>query len=563
MKSKFLVLFAALASAPAWAAPTNKQLTVGTTQEFETLNPTIAQMAASTYIFQMAQRPLTSINADWKWQCYLCVSYPTLENGGAKVVEDGGKKKILVSWEMKPEAKWGDGKPVTGEDFKLAWEIGKDPGVSVGSKETYDLIEKVEVDAKNPKKFTTLIREARYDYNQIAIQVMPSSIEGPIFAKTKGQTGAYEKQTAYTTDPGNPGLYNGPYLLKEIKLGSHAILERNPQWGGAKPAIERVIVKYIPNTQTLEANLQSGTIDLVNEIGMTLDQSLAFEKRIAREPALKQRFKVMYADSLIYEHIDLNLDNPILADVNVRKALVHAIDRDKLTQALFENKQKKAISFIHPKDVHYTEDVVKYDYSPEKAKELLTKAGYKPGAGGVLEKDGKKLSLVIQTTAGNKSRELVEVFIQEQLKKIGVEVTIQNEPARVFFGETMTHRKFPAMAMYAWTSAPDIPHRTELHSAEIPTEKNGWSGQNYPGWKNAQVDEKIAAFFNEFDINKRKALMAAIEKAYTDEVPVIPLYVRTEIVVVPTNLKGYRISGHQYYTTLEIENWSLEATGAH
>lgn len=553
----------ALTAAMAATSASGAQLTVGTSQEFESLNPLIAQMSASTWTYLAVQRPVTSINPDWKWQCYLCVTLPTLENGLAKVIDEGGVKKMLVTWELKPEATWGDGKPVIAEDFKLSWEVGKDPSVQVGSRDTYERIETVEIDKANPKKFTVKLREARYDFNQLPVHLLPSSVEGPIYLKSKGQPEAYEKNTAYTTDPGNPGLYNGPFAVKEIKLGSHIVLEKNAKFGGQAAAIDKVIVKYIPNTQTLEANLMSGTIDLVNEIGMTLDQALAFEKRIEKDAALKAKFKVIYNDGLIYEHVDFNLDNPILADVNVRKALIHAIDRDRLTQALFEGKQKKALSNIHPRDVYFTEDLVKYDYSVEKSKALLETAGWKLGASGIYEKDGKKLALSIMTTAQNKTRELVEVFIQSELKKIGVELAIQNEPARVFFGETMKRRKFPGLAMYAWTSAPDAPPRTTLWSNEIPTEKNGWAGQNYPGWKNAKADEILVNIYKEFDLAQRQKLMVELQKLYTDEAPVIPLYMRSEIVIVPTALKNFRMSGHQYYSTLEIETWKLDSAPAH
>lgn len=562
-----VALVAMAAKAPAAsAAPTNKQLTIGITQEFENLNPIISSMMASKYIYYIAGRQLVAIDSDWKWYCVLCTTMPTVENGLAKVVDEKGAKKMLVNWEIKANANWGDGKPVTGHDVKLSWEIGASKNVTVGEKDLYERIESVDVDAKNPKKFTIKLKEPRYDYNQIGtFYLVPAHLEGAIFAKTKDQVGAYEKLTKYTTEPTNPGLYNGPYVVKEIKLGSHVTLEPNASFYGNKPAIQRIVVKLIPNTQTLEANLLSGTIDMVSELGMSFDQQLAFEKRVKADANLKAKYLPVFEDGMVYEHIDLNLDNPLLADLKVRKALVHAIDRDKLSQALFEGRQKKAISMIHPKDVYYTTDVAQYDFNVEKAQKLLADAGFKKGSSGFLEKDGKKLTLSIMTTAQNKTRELVEVFIQEQLKKIGIEVTINNEPARVFFGETTSKRRFPGMAMYAWVSSPDNPPRSTLHSENIPTEKNGWSGQNYPGWKSARADELFVQIQGEFDVAKRKAMMVEIQKLYTEEVPVIPLYMRADLSVVPTNLKGYKITGHQFSSTLAVENWNLDgaATQGH
>lgn len=554
----------ALAATVGRAEPTNKQLTIGITQDFENLNPIISSMMASKYIYYIAGRQLVASDADWKLVCVLCTTLPTVENGMAKVIDDKGVKKMLVNWELKANANWGDGKPVTSEDVKLSWQIGKSPNVSVGEKDLYERIEDIIIDPKNPKKFTVKLKEPRYDYNQIGtFYVVPAHLEGPVFAKTKDQVGAYEKLTKYTTDATNPGLYNGPYVVKEIKLGSHVTLEPNAQFYGKKPAIQRIVLKLIPNTQTLEANLLSGTIDMISELGMSFDQQLAFEKRVKADPALKAKYLPLYEDGMVYEHIDLNLDNPILADVKVRKALMHAIDRDKLSLALFEGRQKKAVSMIAPKDVYFTTDVTHYDYNIDAAKKLLEEAGYKKGSSGYLEKDGKKLTLSIMSTAQNKTRELVEVFIQEQLKKVGIELTINNEPARVFFGETTAKRKFPAMAMFAWISSPDNPPRSNLYSKEVPSEKNGWSGQNYPNFKNARVDELLDAMQKEFDVEKRKTMMTELQKIYTDLVPVMPLYMRADIAVVPTNLKGFKITGHQFSSTLSVENWSLETAASH
>jgi peptide/nickel transport system substrate-binding protein len=296
---------------------------------------------------------------------------------------------------------------------------------------------------------------------------------------------------------------------------------------------------------------------MLSELGMSFDQAIAFEKRQNSDPALKSKYVSHFVDGMVYEHIDVNLRNPILQDVKVRKALLYGADRDKLVQALFEGRQRKAISNVHPKDIYYTEDVVQYPYDAAKAGQLLDEAGWKMGPGGIRQKDGKKLSLSLMTTAQNKVRELVEVFLQQEWKKIGIEVVINNEPARVFFGETVRKGAYPALAMFAWTSSPDNPPRSTLYSAEIPTEKNGYSGQNSGGWSNAKVDKLLEDIFKEFDPAKRKTMMNEIQKAYTDEVPVLPLYVRAEVAVTPANLKGYRITGHQFYSTLSVDQWDL------
>ena len=119
---------------------------------------------------------------------------------------------------------------------------------------------------------------------------------------------------------------------------------------------------------------------------------------------------------------------------------------------------------------------------------------------------GEPLSLELMSTAGNRTRELVEQVLQSQWQRLGIDVRIRNEPARVFFGETVAKRKFGAMAMFAWISSPENVPRSTLHSEEIPTEANGWAGQNSTGYKNPEMDELIDAIEIELDREKRRAM---------------------------------------------------------
>ena len=120
----------------------NARVVIGITQEFENMNPLIMQMGASAYIYFFVGRPLVSINADWEYECWMCVEIPTLENGLAEIVLDEGVKKLTAQWEIRSGAAWGDGTPVTAVDFELAWKIARSPNVSVGSKDLFDRIER-------------------------------------------------------------------------------------------------------------------------------------------------------------------------------------------------------------------------------------------------------------------------------------------------------------------------------------------------------------------------------------------------------------------------------------
>ncbi|HYN37915.1 MAG TPA: peptide ABC transporter substrate-binding protein, partial [Rhodospirillales bacterium] len=157
----------------------------------------------------------------------------------------------------------------------------------------------------------------------------------------------------------------------------------------------------------------------------------------------------------------------------------------------------------------------------------------------------------------DRTREAVQQVLQTQWKAAGIDVRIRNQPARVFFGETVSRRRFPAMAMFAWFSAPESVPRTTLHSSEIPTEANGWSGQNYTGFRNPEMDATIEAIETELDESKRRVLWARLQAIYASELPALPLWFRANPFVLPRWLQGVRPTGHQFPTTLWVEEWRV------
>ncbi len=540
-----LVLAPLLAAGPSRAA--RDELVIAMTQFPDTLNPIINVMLAKSYVLAMTQRPFTVYDHDWKLACMLCTELPTIENGLAEreTLADG-REGLAVTLEIQPAATWGDGTPVTTADVLFGWEVGRHPLTGVANRDFYERI--AAIDVHDDKRFTVHIDKRYYDYPERAsIPLLPAHLERDAFAEPR----EYRHRTLYDADATNPGLYYGPYRITEVVSGSHVVLEPNPTWWGKPPHFKRIVVRVIENTAALEANLLSGSIDYVSgELGFSIDQALSFERRHG------DRFDVRYKPGLIYEHIDLNLDNPILADRRVRRALLYALDREKLVAKLFGGKQPVAHSNVNPLDWVYSDEVPRYAFDPDRAAALLDEAGWSDLRDGVRHNAaGERLSLQLMTTAGNKARELVEQVLQSQWRKVGVEITIKNEPARVFFGQTVARREFPALGMYAWLSSPESVPRTTLHSAMIPTADNNWSGQNAPGFANAEMDELIDRTEVELNREARRGYWRRMQQIYAEELPVLPLYFRATPYILPKWLTGIEPTGHQFTTTLWVEHW--------
>jgi peptide/nickel transport system substrate-binding protein len=551
----------AAAAAAATATENHDTLTIGITQFPATLNPDIDAMAAKSYVLGMTMRPFTVYDARWRLVCLLCTRLPSIDNGlavpvypphptlspggGEGGVRGDGKKGIDLTYTIRADARWGDGVPVTTDDVMFTYAVGRNPQSAVSDAEFYRRI--TGIDVKDKHTFTLHVDKLTFDYAAIDdFVLLPAHLERAAFT----DPAQYRVRSRYNTDPTNPGLYDGPYRISEVATGSYIVLTPNPYWAGPAPRFRRITVRAIENTAALEANLLSGTIDMVaGELGPPLDAALAFDKAHAG------RFQMIYQPGLIFEHVDLNLARPALADRRVRQALLLAIDREAISRSLFAGRQPIADSFVSPLDSGYATDIPRYRYDPAKAASLLDAAGWHTAGGGAIRRNaqGQPLSLQLMT-AGDHTRELVEQVLQSQWRQIGVDIRIKNEPARVLFGETVPRRNFD-MAMYAWISAPENVPRSIFDSKEIPAADNGYSGQNATGFANPEMDRLIDATEIELDPVKRQALWAQMQRLYATELPSLPLYFRSNVFILPKWLKGIRPTGNQYPTTLWITDW--------
>jgi peptide/nickel transport system substrate-binding protein len=123
----------------------------------------------------------------------------------------------------------------------------------------------------------------------------------------------------------------------------------------------------------------------------------------------------------------------------------------------------------------------------------------------------------------------------------------------------LNRRSFTGLSMYAWVQRPQGVPRTTLHSEEIPSAKNGWSGQNYPGYANPDMDKALDAAERELDDEKRRGYFGDIQRLYMEDLPVLPLFFRVDPFVLPKQLKGVTPTGHLNSSTLWIENWRWES----
>ena len=226
------------------------------------------------------------------------------------------------------------------------------------------------------------------------------------------------------------------------------------------------------------------------------------------------------------------------------------------SKTLFAGKQAVADSFVEPLDAGYHRRRAQISvYDPARAKQLLEEAGWHAQPDGSRKNaDGKTLSFELATTAGNRSRELVEQVLQSQWKEIGVDIRIHNEPARVLFGDTLPHRHFD-LAMYAWMSAPENSPRSIFRSNEVPNETNGYAGENLPRLQEPRDGPPDRRDRGRARSRQAQGSLGAGATLYATDLPSLPLYFRSDAYILPKWLSGVRPTGNQYPTTLWSTDW--------
>lgn len=519
-------------------------LVIGVAQFPSSLHPYINAEIIKGYVLGFAQRPIISFDRDWKLSCLLCTDVPTLDNGLVRRESAGEENSgLAITLRLRPDLAWGDGVPVTARDVVFTWKRATDRNSAFSDPRAWLNVR--EIDVVDDRTVVLHLIKPVYDYNQWG-PLLPEHIEGT------GETAG--PRSAYTDTPTNPGLYDGPYVVTEYSSGERIVFDCNPHWHAPVPAIRRIVIRSIENTAALQANLLSGDIDMAAEnIGLTLDQVLALRRQ---SPA---RFSYLFRPSLGYEHINLNLANPILVDVRVRRALLLAIDREAINTKLFEGLQPVAATWVNPMEPTYSADVPTYGYDPARARALLAEAGWHPGADGIYRNGaGERLSLAFTTTAGNRQRELVQQVLQSAWRAVGIEVTIKNEPARTLFGGTLRKRQYTGLAMFTYIGEVGGSLRTSLASSMIPTEANGYIGGNNMGFANPTMDADIAALETELDPAQQKRISADMQRIYADQLPALPLFFRAEAAVLPTWLHGYALTGHSGYSSRWAEFWHAD-----
>lgn len=325
---------------------------------------------------------------------------------------------------------------------------------------------------------------------------------------------------------------SGAYKFVHFKPGQEVKFEKNPDYWKGEPKIPYIVMK-VTNAQTLLQELMAGTVDI--------DRVGAKPENI--DPLKQAGF--LNLDLYMqngYGYIGLNYGSDKVKDPKVRQALLYGLNREGFMQSYYQGYGQVYNSHILPTSWAYNPDVPKYEYNPEKAKELLDEAGWKDTNGnGVRDKDGVELELQWLTYTGSKYVDALIPIVQQSWEQIGVKVT----PELMEFGTMMdkvNNREYDIFNG-AWNLSIDPdPSGIFAISQDVP------GGFNNIGWRNEEADKLLKEGKGTTNQEERKKAYAEWQLKFSEDVPYILLGNAQEMFASNARVKGYNPSTYIDWT---------------
>ena len=463
---------------------------------------------------------------------------------------------FTVDCTLRADAKWSDNKPLTADDFKFTYDTIMNPKNNVITRDGYDQITAFNV--VSPTEFQMVFKQVFAPYRDLwagtSTAVLPKHVlEGQNFNKVWNKC---------ICDPktGTP-IGSGPMLVESFTPDQQVTLVPNPNYWGKKATVPKVVFVPVLDSNAEVNAFRAGEVDMIypqNQIGL--------RKKIEAVDG------AVYASTLgpQWEHFDMLSTVPGLADIAVRKAIATALPRQQIVERVVKDANDDATVLDNTQwmtdqkayEANWSMYPAKGDVAAANA--MLDAAGWKLGSDGVRAKDGVKLAFTLGTTSGNQARELSQVIIQEQLKQIGVKITIKNSPD--ILDAKLVAFDYQSI-IFAWVGSPDpFGNNIIWQSTSIPAKcapakaKVGdcdWSGANYTKIENPTIDQLLAQANTTSDPTARAALYNQVDQQLaSNEVTVIPLFQKPTQLGYKNTITGVKDNPTQDGFTWNIEDWS-------
>jgi peptide/nickel transport system substrate-binding protein len=519
------------------------------------LNPHFAVGTKDQEGSRIFYEPLAGWSPDGELFPVLAAEIPSRENGG--IAADG----MSVTWKLK-YANWHDGTPFTADDVVFNWEYAADPATAAVTIGTYKDIKVEKVDA-----YTVIVRFAK-----------PTPFWADAFVGARGMiipkhlfadyAGAKSRDAPTNLKP----VGTGPYKFVEFKPGDVVRGELNPNYHIANR----------PHFDTIEMKGGGDAVSAARAVIQTGEYDFAWNMQV--EDEILQRLekggkgRVVITPTGNVEHIQVNrtdpwtevdgersslkTKHPLLSDPAVRQALGMLADRKSVEDHIYGRTGLATGNFLNNPE-RFRSKTSSWEFSVEKASQLLEAAGWKKGSDGIRAKDGKKLKLVYQTSI-NTPRQKTQAIVKQACQRAGIDLELKSVTASVYFSSDVanpdTYAKFYCdIQMYTTTMTQPDPEifMNQFTSWEVATKDNKWQGRNITRWTHEDYDKAFRAAESELDPIKRALLFIRMNDMVCADQAVIPVVYRPNVSAVANTLQ-VDLSGWDN-DLANLKDWHREA----
>jgi peptide/nickel transport system substrate-binding protein len=439
---------------------------------------------------------------------------------------EANEELTQYTFKLRSGVTWHDGEPLTADDVKFTFDAVLNPEITARFSGNISSVESVEV--VDPQTVVFNLKSSfaplpvMLGYNQA---IVPKHL-------LEGQD--LNQPAEFLAAP----VGSGPFRFSKFEQGSYLEVVANEEYFGGRPNLDSIIFQVITDGNARVAQVRSGDIDFT-----------VIEPPQVESVSGDENLKIVEASQVNYYFLAFNHSVERLQNPLVRQALTLALNRQAIVDTVLKGYGQVANGPIHPSLAeYYTEDVTTYEYDPDRAKQLLSEAGWTAGDDGILVNEaGERFKILLNGPAGYPVLEQLLTYAQQEYANIGVEVTLEIDEWTVHLDKY--HNLEYDMLNNWWITPPD-PDLYDHYFSESPS--NWWA------YNNPEVDELVVRAREEADPTARAELYQQLQKLLADDVPVVYLYHQTEIQVMSQRTNGLPEMGYRDALSWANKIWVSE-----
>ncbi len=474
------------------------KLIVGIAGDVDSFNPLFGESSIGKDITHLMMLGLADLNDKSEFTGELAESW------------ERSQDYLTLTYYLRKDAHWSDGVAITAEDVKFTYDLLRDTSVASPNGWVTDFIKQVKV--VDPRtvvfEFTKAYPDQLFD---TAGEIVPKHILENV-----------DRKEIRSHEFGRNPIVSGPFKLKKWQGQQYLELIPNEYYFGEQPLLKRIIFKIIPDKTNMLLQLQTGEIDMM--IGVEPDQ-------VARLKAQNPEIRIYPISGRVYYYIGYNQKKSFFTSSNVRRALTMAIDRNKLIDASLQGFGKTCTGPVPPMiDWAYNNNIKEIPFDPDRAKTLLSDEGWTDSDDdGWIDKNGRTFEFILRTNTGNQIKSDLGVIVQDQLRKIGIKVSLETLEWTTF-QKKLRKKNFDAY-VGGWSTSFNVDPTPIFHSK---------SGElfNHIAYNEPQVDNLIEIGRAEMDRDAAAIIWKQLQQKVYDDQPYTFLFWIDKIVAVHSRFQN-------------------------